>query len=102
MSGIWSKIGLRTIQGVANTTDRGSSSTNDITAAAKHCKCHLAKKDIGLGACMKKCQSAAGYHMKSWGCCYGGAFYTCGECTKASNCSTGPFKCSGMEHVSSC
>lgn len=36
----------------------------------------------------------SGYSMKVWNCCTGSRLYACGECTKGSNCSTGPFVCS--------
>ena len=34
------------------------------------------------------------YHKETWGCCAGGRFYICSECTTGGDCKTGKFACS--------
>jgi hypothetical protein len=33
-------------------------------------------------------------YKRTWGCCSGGRFYQCIECTSGSNCKSGTFRCS--------
>jgi hypothetical protein len=36
----------------------------------------------------------SGSSKRTWGCCSGGRFYQCIECTSGSNCKSGHFRCS--------
>ncbi|MFJ2029145.1 hypothetical protein [Streptosporangium sp. NPDC087985] len=88
------KVGVTTIGVVASLA-----ATSKTAEAANWACCSLA-----LPNTFCKTNSSAqyicptGYTMKTWTCCSGSApfqrRYACGECTKGSNCSTGPFICS--------
>lgn len=95
----WSRLGMRVVEKFA-----GSGSPKPVADSAGEdgvqplvalgC-CNLAKTSDAT--CLDRCGGS--YHWKSWGCCQSGEFYSCGECTTGSNCSSGSFLCSYGTHV---
>ena len=53
--------------------------------------CQLA---LGPPFCPSIGSCPSGYFFRVWYCCQAGSLYGCQECTKASSCFVGPFKCS--------
>lgn len=93
-SGSWTRFGIRVIERISDVkmdeTDPKISVKGVTQPLVRLGCCNLAKPSDA--SCINRCTGS--YHWKSWGCCQGGQFYSCGECTTGGNCNTGPFKCS--------